>query len=508
MGTRAAFLPSVAGVGPDGSLVLGELAESGNVVRQFTRRVGDDTPLRLGAVTVTAEALAANFVSHVVATVAARAGGAATRVALTHPAGWGQHRIASLRAALSAQGLGATVFLSAAQAAAQAHADRTPVSTGELVAVYDLGGTGLDAAVVRRLANGEFAPAGRPEELDPGGLDFDELVFEHVRTALGEQWAALDATDPAVLTGVARLRRECALAKEALSADTDVQVPVVLPGIDTRVRLARAEFEELIRPSVEETAATLVRAIGSAGVEPEEVTTVLLTGGSARIPLVTQVVSEILGRPVTVAADPKGDTAVGAALAVGGLEADVPAARPQSEPTRIALRAAPHEGENLPSPPRPPVPVGPPATEKPGPFGLRRSVAASAATFLALVVAGGIALGSHYFGPKDADADIDPAGTIESTERSDPTTPPSPTTTAPNSPQEPTETPRRRRTQEPQQTEQTEQTTSEPTETTTTTPPEPTPSEPPTTTAPSAPDGPEDTPAERSADPNQPGGDR
>lgn len=206
LGSRAAFVPSVAGIGSDGSMVLGELAESGGepgrVVRQFTRRVGDDTALRLGGVSVTAEALAASFVSHVLATAAARAGGVATRVALTHPAGWGQHRIASLRSALSARGLGAAVFLSAAQAAAHAHADRMPVATGELVAVYDLGGTGLDAAVVRRLANGEFAPAGQPEELEVGGLDFDELVFEHARTAVGERWAALDATDPAVLTGV------------------------------------------------------------------------------------------------------------------------------------------------------------------------------------------------------------------------------------------------------------------------------------------------------------------
>ncbi len=184
--------------------------------------------------------------------------------------------------------------MSSAQAAALAMTD--PVPVGRLVAVYDLGGTGLDATVLRRLPDGGYVPAGRPEELEVGGLDLDELVFDHVRAALGSAWDGLDPTDPAVLAGLGTLRRECTLAKESLSADTDVEIPVVLPGIDTRVRLARPEFEEMARPVIEETAATLQHAI--AGAPPAAV---LLTGGSARIPLITQVVSARLGRPVTVA---------------------------------------------------------------------------------------------------------------------------------------------------------------------------------------------------------------
>jgi molecular chaperone DnaK len=323
LGTRAAFIPTVAAVTPDGSLALGENAAartgSDRVARQFTGRVGDDTPLLLGGVSVTAEALAARFVSFVLDAVAARCGGPAPCTAITYPATWGSYRVAALCSALSAEGVGGTVLLSGAQATAQAYADRAPVAAGDLIAVYDLGGSRLDVAVVRRLVSGEFALAGRPEELELGGLDFDELMFEHVRAALGQQWGALDGADPAVLAGVAQLRRACTAAKEALSADTEAWIPVAIPGIDAgsdgAVRLVRAELEEMIQPVVEETAAALLRAIASAGAEPEDLAAVLLTGGSARIPLVTQVISEVLGRPVTVAERPKADTAVGAALA-------------------------------------------------------------------------------------------------------------------------------------------------------------------------------------------------
>ncbi len=504
-GPRAAFVPSVAYANQDGSLVLGDAAEQrvltepDRVARQFIRRVGDGTPLRLGGVSMTADALAARYVAHVVGAVAGRVGGPATRVALTHPAGWGQHRITSLHTALAAQGLGATLFLSGAQATARAYAESTQLAAGDLVAVYDLGGSGFDAAVVRTLPDGRFAPAGQPEELAVGGLDFDELVFDHVRLALGERWGAMDPADPAVRPALARLRRECTLAKEALSADTDVQIPVALPGIDARVRLARAEFEELVRPTIEETAAMLHRAIDAAGSTPADVAAVVLTGGSARIPLVTQVVSEILGRPVIVAPNPKADTAIGAALAIGGLDAEAPAARPAPEPERIALRAAPEPAR---SPVRPPV-VALAAPERKGPrFALSRTVAAAAAVATALLVGGGIVLASHQ-GPRDADADTDLRGSTGNTGQTVTTEPETTTKKA-----KPTSTPRR--TAEPRRTETEELPPVEPTDTnepagsTTTTPPADTTTPPTdTTTTTTTSDTAGEPPAEQSAAPGQ-----
>ena len=67
-----------------------------------------------------------------------------------------------------------------------------------------------------------FRLLGPPEGIEHlGGIDFDEAVFRHVLTALGDDVAALDDTDPATATGVARLRRDCVEAKEALSFNVD-----------------------------------------------------------------------------------------------------------------------------------------------------------------------------------------------------------------------------------------------------------------------------------------------
>ncbi len=141
-------------------------------------------------------------------------------------------------------------------------------------------------------------------------------MFDHVRAGAADAFAGLDETDPAVWAAVARLRRECREAKEGLSADTEVSVPVWLGGAQTVVRLHRGEFEELIGPRIEDSVEALRRAVDSAGLDPSELSSVLLVGGSSRIPLVAQTVSERLGRPVSVDADPKNAIAKGAALGV------------------------------------------------------------------------------------------------------------------------------------------------------------------------------------------------
>ena len=140
-----------------------------------------------------------------------------------------------------------------------------------------------------------------------------------------------------MVAAVARLRRDCIEAKEALSADTDVSIPVVLPGLQTEVRLTRNEFESMIRPALGETVVALRRALASAGVTPEQVSAVLLVGGSSRIPLVGQLLGGELGRPIAVDANPKDAVCLGAAIAAAQA---VGAATPESV-TAVTAPAAP-----------------------------------------------------------------------------------------------------------------------------------------------------------------------
>jgi molecular chaperone DnaK (HSP70) len=209
---------------------------------------------------------------------------------------------------------GADLF-SEPEAAATYYASVERMDTGDTVAVYDLGGGTFDATVLRRTDEG-FEILGEPEGIERlGGIDFDEAVFSHVRTSLGDGIEELDPADAVAMAAVARLREDCIAAKEALSRDTDVTIPVFLPTVQTEVRLRRSEFEDMVRPALTETIGSLCRALRSAGVSQSELASVLLVGGSSRIPLVAQLITAELGRPVAVDTHPKHSVALGAALA-------------------------------------------------------------------------------------------------------------------------------------------------------------------------------------------------
>jgi actin-like ATPase involved in cell morphogenesis len=397
---------SVVFLGEGGQVVVGEAAERravtdpDRVVRGFKRRIGDEVPMMAGGVAYAAPEIAAMVVRWVVERVAAREGGPAAGIVLTHPAGWGAYKIESLARALRAADLGQVRFATEPEAAAAGYAVQERVEPGRTIAVYDLGGGTFDAAVVRKTEAGGFCVLGQPQGLEQlGGADFDDAVFAHVLAAV-PALAKLDGEDPAVLAASAVLRRECTEAKEALSADTDVTIPVLAPGIQSQVRLVRAEFEDMIRTQVSETVQALRRTLQSAQLEPDELDVVLLVGGSSRVPLVAQLVSAELGRPVAVDADPKVTIALGAALLA------LPAAgTPDVPPTDHTLDQ--HEPPADPPTPHSPLPAPTPLPERPALTAIpldvevantgwrrsnsRRVKRAALAGALALVTAAGVA---------------------------------------------------------------------------------------------------------------------
>ncbi|HEY8544936.1 MAG TPA: Hsp70 family protein [Acidimicrobiales bacterium] len=320
LGTRAPVVPSVVLLRDDGTILTGEAAERRavtepqRVAREFKRRVGDPTPIIVGGTPYSADSLTARLLRAVVDIVVEREGEDPSGVVVSHPANWGPFKQDLLRQALRIADLTEAATITEPEAAAIHYASQERVEPGSIVAVYDLGGGTFDAAVLRRDVTG-WEIMGEPEGIERlGGVDFDQAVFHHVQTAVGDAIERLDPDDPAAVAALARLRRDCVEAKEALATDVDVVIPVLLPTIQTDVRLTRSEFEDMIRPTLVDSIGALRRALRSAKVEPADVARVLLVGGSSRIPLVAQLVGSELGRPVAVDAHPKHGVALGAAI--------------------------------------------------------------------------------------------------------------------------------------------------------------------------------------------------
>src|SRR5437763_5808622 len=92
-----------------------------------------------------------------------------------------------------------------------------------------------------------------------------------------------------------------------------------MPHVQTHLVLFRSRYEQLTRPHLELVPELLLQVVQSAIGGPEELHAVVLAGGSARIPLVKQLVAERLEPPrVDVAPEPPGASG-GAGRAVDAL---------------------------------------------------------------------------------------------------------------------------------------------------------------------------------------------
>jgi molecular chaperone DnaK len=434
LGNRTVSIPSVVFATADGTVLVGDaaerrgLAEPERLAREFKRRVGDPTPIILGGAPWGAEALMGKVLRWVVDRVTELEGGPPSAVALTHPANWGAYKLDLLEQAARHADVAVVRMLSEPEAAATAYASQERVEPGSIIAVYDLGGGTFDAAVLRKRDDG-FDILGQPEGVERlGGVDVDQAVFAHVTSSLGGVVEGLDHADRDVVAAVGRLRRDCVDAKEALSADTDVSIPVALPGLATEVRLTRSELEGMVRPALGETVVALRRALRSAGVGPEHVSAVLLVGGSSRIPLVAQLVGGELGRPIAVDANPKDTVALGAAVAaaqaVGAGTPESVTPLPTAPVAAAPVEAAPAWVSPAPATP-PPAPL-PPATK-----GSRSGLVAALVAFVALAVgAAFVLLGGGGDGGEQA-GDDGTTRTVEAEQTTTTATVAAPTTTVP-----------------------------------------------------------------------------
>ncbi len=339
LGPIADSIPTVLYLNDDGTMVVGDAAnrkaliDGSGAAREFKRRLGDPTPLFLRGSPFSAEALMARMFRHVIERVVDREGEHPQRIAVCHPANWGLFKMDIFGQALQMAGLDDVILISEPAAAAVAYAAETRMASGATIAVYDLGGGTFDAAVLRKTDSG-FDIIGEPVGLEHvGGMDFDSAVLDFIQTTSGIEWQ-LDPDDAEHVTAMSHLRRSCVEAKELLSSESEAQIAVMLPGVEDSVRLQRAVFESRIRPILETTLDALERAIERASLTPADLSAILLVGGSSRIPLVAQLLSERFGELVRVDIDPVHAAAKGAAIAARALADPALGADRPSMPTR------------------------------------------------------------------------------------------------------------------------------------------------------------------------------
>lgn len=171
-----------------------------------------------------------------------------------------------------------------------------------VIAVYDLGGGTFDISILR-LHKGVFEVLATGGDSALGGDDFDRLVANYIKTQLG-----IDSADDHRLNQ--QILNQAVEAKIALSQQDSVECQIN----NQTLTITRMQFEQLIEPLVKRTLAVCRRALKDANIDADEVSEVVMVGGSTRVPLVRQLVANYFRTEPLTSIDPDQVVAIGAAI--------------------------------------------------------------------------------------------------------------------------------------------------------------------------------------------------
>lgn len=236
------------------------------------------------------------------------------QLVLTHPADWAPQQIRVLFDAAGWLGFDHDQVRTVPepQAVMLGAAGTNPVAPGTKFAVFDLGAGSVSVSVLAANPAGTFDLLAVGVDPAVGGTNFDATIRRWVDGHLQQQYPAVldqlrQSANPADLR---HLEQSITEAKEELSVQPSATIDV--PG-GVRLELSRQEFEALIHANLVKAGAVFESALAQAGVTPRDLHALYLTGGSARIPAVRQMLAPMA--PPLVAEQTRTAIAVGALVA-------------------------------------------------------------------------------------------------------------------------------------------------------------------------------------------------
>ncbi|WP_120931745.1 molecular chaperone DnaK [Helicobacter pylori] len=195
----------------------------------------------------------------------------------------------------------------------------------EKIMVYDLGGGTFDVTVLETGDNVvEVLATGGDAFL--GGDDFDNRVIDFLAAEFKSETGIEIKNDVMALQ---RLKEAAENAKKELSSamETEINLPFITAdatGPKHLVKkLTRAKFESLTEDLVEETISKIEIVIKDAGLTKNEISEVVMVGGSTRIPKVQERVKAFINKELNKSVNPDEVVAVGASIQGGVLKGDV-----------------------------------------------------------------------------------------------------------------------------------------------------------------------------------------
>ncbi|XP_072165771.1 heat shock 70 kDa protein IV-like [Diadema setosum] len=189
------------------------------------------------------------------------------------------------------------------------------------VLIFDLGGGTFDVSILA-IDDGVFEVKSTAGDTHLGGEDFDNRLVNHLAEEFKRKYKKDLRSNARALR---RLRTAAERAKRTLSSSTQASVEVdsLFEGVDFYTSITRARFEELCSDLFRKCLDPVERAIVDAKVDKKRIDTVVLVGGSTRIPKIQKLLQEYLnGKDLNKSINPDEAVAYGAAVQAAILSGD------------------------------------------------------------------------------------------------------------------------------------------------------------------------------------------
>ena len=321
--------PSVVAFGKNGERLVGNTAKRQAITNpdrtiiSIKREMGTDHKVEIDGKSYTPQEISAMILQKLKADAESYLGQPVTQAVITVPAYFNDSQRQATKDAGKIAGLEVLRIINEPTAAALAYG--VDKEGEQKVMVYDLGGGTFDVSILD-IGDGVLEVLATNGNTRLGGDDFDDRIMKWIITSYKQETGIDLSSDKMAMQ---RLKEAAEKAKIELSSVTSSNINLPFITADATgpkhldMTLTRAKFNELTADLVEATMGPVRQAMKDAGIQPSDLSKVLMVGGSTRIPAVFDAVKNFTGKEPFKGINPDECVAVGASIQAGVLAGEV-----------------------------------------------------------------------------------------------------------------------------------------------------------------------------------------